>query len=528
VKSGATKGSIAALVIAFCSALLVMVIVMISTGRGAFPLFFDPDGRTTYLRLVVLGAAALAYLASAVMVAGLGGRSGRNFFLFYHLGLALTALGLAAVLFESSFGNLLSWIGRGAQYLGSIFLAVGAVEIAKEGRSRGTRPADFLATLFAGLIDERVRIESDRIRNELEDRASRAAKLSEHDAMLAASVHHSHDAVFLSAPDGRILAANPAACEMFQRSESEIVSLGRAALLDETDVAVTEFLRERERLGFARGILCLRRKDGSTFTGDVSSSIFLAWGGERRTCIFARDISDLVRAQNALEERGRELDAANRRLRDLNDSIFKAREEERRRLAQEINDDLGQRLAASGYYLHSIADSLDESQVELKSTVESLIEGNNETILRLRGLTSSLRLLYDLGLEAALRWLVADFSREKSLSLSLECDFDDLGLGRETGTAAFRIVEESLANVVAHSGAANANVAIRAREDRLYIAVSDDGIGLDERRRAEADSLGLLEIEERVARLNGTFSLSGVSGKGTVVAVELPLSPKEG
>jgi diguanylate cyclase (GGDEF)-like protein/PAS domain S-box-containing protein len=104
---------------------------------------------------------------------------------------------------------------------------------------------------------------------------------------------NSRDAVMFTTPDGRILAANPASCELFGMTEAEIIAAGRAGITDPTDERVMNAVEEREQRGYARAELRMRRKDGSIFVADVSSGVF-EHGGELRSCVIVRDVTERV------------------------------------------------------------------------------------------------------------------------------------------------------------------------------------------------------------------------------------------
>ncbi|MFO7998328.1 MAG: PAS domain S-box protein [Bacteroidales bacterium] len=108
---------------------------------------------------------------------------------------------------------------------------------------------------------------------------------------------HSMDALLLTAPDGQILAANKAACEMFGRSEQEIIDTGRGALVDQTDSRLARLLEEREKNGKAQGELDFVRKDGSRFQGLVSSALFTDKDGNKRSSLVIRDLSPFRKAE---------------------------------------------------------------------------------------------------------------------------------------------------------------------------------------------------------------------------------------
>ncbi len=126
------------------------------------------------------------------------------------------------------------------------------------------------------------------------------ARLRESEALYRALVEYSTDAVLLTAPDGQVLGANPAACRLFGGTEAEICRVGRAGIVDGSDPRLAAFLAERERTGQARGELTHRRLDGSTFLGEVSSVLFRDRDGALRTTMTIRDLTDQRRAEEAL------------------------------------------------------------------------------------------------------------------------------------------------------------------------------------------------------------------------------------
>jgi PAS domain S-box-containing protein len=123
---------------------------------------------------------------------------------------------------------------------------------------------------------------------------------------------NSMDAILLTAPDGRILSANPAACKMFQRTEAEICQAGRTGLVDLNDPRVPVLLEERERTGKARGELTMLRSDGAKFPVELSSSVFMDRNGEKLTSMIIRDITERKRAEDALLESQAHLEEAQR------------------------------------------------------------------------------------------------------------------------------------------------------------------------------------------------------------------------
>jgi PAS domain S-box-containing protein len=122
----------------------------------------------------------------------------------------------------------------------------------------------------------------------------------ERETPLRAVVEHSPDGILLTAPDGRILDANPTACALLGRTEEETCAAGRAGVVVPDDAA-ERLLEERRRTGCARGILTLRRKDGTTFLADLASTVFKSATGELWTSMTFRDVTESERGRRALE-----------------------------------------------------------------------------------------------------------------------------------------------------------------------------------------------------------------------------------
>jgi PAS domain S-box-containing protein len=134
------------------------------------------------------------------------------------------------------------------------------------------------------------------------------ARKQAEEALRASEEHYrslferSLDAVLLTSPDGKILAANPAACQIFGRTEEEICQIGREGIVDPTDPRLPQMLAERARTGQMRGELIHVRKNGEKFPAEIACKVFMDKNGERKTCMIVRDVTERKRAEETLRQ----------------------------------------------------------------------------------------------------------------------------------------------------------------------------------------------------------------------------------
>jgi signal transduction histidine kinase len=212
-------------------------------------------------------------------------------------------------------------------------------------------------------------------------------------------------------------------------------------------------------------------------------------------------------------------------LQRLSAKLITAQEEERRSIARELHDEVGQVLTAIKVELAVAQTAIEASGVSARVLEDARVitEGALQTVRDLSHLLHP-AMLDDLGLAAALDWYFRSVSKRYDLRAEFQHEGMHERLAVETEVAAFRIVQEALTNVVKHARATSCRVALRRQDQRLNLTIEDDGIGFD---LAPADSkerrgLGLVGIRERVAQLRGTFRIERGVTAGTKIVVELP------
>jgi PAS domain S-box-containing protein len=214
-------------------------------------------------------------------------------------------------------------------------------------------------------------------------------------------------------------------------------------------------------------------------------------------------------------------------LRELSIYTEVAREEERKRIAREVHDGLGQTLTVLRMDLDLMRLYCGAQNPELEERVRTMKLEVDKTIKIMRRVTSMLRpTALDLGLVSGLEWLAEEFNRSSGIHcLLVASGCGELKLEDSRATALFRIVQESLNNVVRHAEADTATVSIEMDGDhRLFLEVRDDGKGFDTESKSKADSFGLVGMRERALMLRGTLNIQSAPGGGTSIEVHVPLS----
>lgn len=241
------------------------------------------------------------------------------------------------------------------------------------------------------------------------------------------------------------------------------------------------------------------------------------------------EVVERVRRITAENERlFRQLIDGERRYRGLARAVWKVQEEERRRLARDLHDGLGQTLTALKTQLERLAQRPEEMpaavRVRLADSVELARVALNET----RELSRLLRppVLDDLGLLPALSWLARMLEEQAGLAVALRSEGLERRLDPDLETLIFRLAQEALTNVLKHAQAGRAELEVARHDHRLWLRVSDRGLGFDAAAAAgeEPTGSGLRGMRDRVELFGGRFGVRSAPGEGTVVEIDIPLA----
>jgi signal transduction histidine kinase len=267
----------------------------------------------------------------------------------------------------------------------------------------------------------------------------------------------------------------------------------------------------------------------------VFSGLIIALGGaNRRSLSKSRWAEEQLRQahdelEQKVQERTADLNTANENLRELSGRLQQLRDDERRRIARELHDSVGQLLAALGMNIAVVqrqADKLDAVGARAVSENAAMVEQISREIRTISYLLHP-PLLDAAGLASALRWYVDGFSERSKIKVDLQIPNEFRRMSDELEIAIFRMVQECLTNIHRHSGGTSA--AIRAHEDndQIFIEVRDQGKGIPLDKQAQLSSsgrtgVGFRGMRERLRQLGGTLEIRS-DGAGTVVIARVPL-----
>jgi len=259
----------------------------------------------------------------------------------------------------------------------------------------------------------------------------------------------------------------------------------------------------------------------------VSASVIFM--GETRS----RENRKLRRAQGELEERVQqrtaELDAANRGLRDLTARLLQSQDDERRRIARELHDSIGQLLAGVTMNLSAVRADIEQLFKTANTLMDSeaLVQEMNREVRTISHLLHP-PLLDEAGLAFALKWYVDGFTERSGIKVELEFPDNFERLSQESETTIFRMVQECLTNIHRHSKSPTAKIRILRSASDVRVEVEDNGQGISPEKQHQMASfgspgVGVRGMRERLRQLGGNLAIDS-NGKGTTVTATLPIA----
>jgi PAS domain S-box-containing protein len=329
--------------------------------------------------------------------------------------------------------------------------------------------------------------------------------------------------LILNADTGKIDDVNPFLTDMLGYTREQLLGnkLWEIGPFKDSKASKAEF-RELQREAYVRyDDLPLETSDGRSMNVEFVSNVYQVNGGKVIQCNI-RDVTKRKQAEGRLKESRRRLQVLSRRL-------VEVQETERRRLARELHDEIGQALTVIEMNVQSLLASpgTDALAPRLKQSLE-VVERVQEQV---HDLSLNLRpsMLDDLGLEPALRWCTERQAALAGLQAEVRADPLEQRLDPMIETECFRIAQEALTNVVKHARARTVTVELTKNDEdgQLHLSVRDDGVGFDvanlREQAVRGASLGLLSMEERATLAGGGLECDSIPGQGTEVHAWFPL-----
>jgi len=478
---------------------------------GILPPFFIPgDGSTFISNLFTVVTITLLLFSSAIYLMA-HYQNGIEFFFWYALAILLLATGLFVQDLAPP-SSIFAWSGRIMQYTGGIYFLISTLSALRDAREKKTGIEKVVAGFFRDLR-----------------------------AYYELLIKVSGDAIIATDGDGRIIQWNPAAEKMFgwQPAEAQGLSVNQLFFNQsgqylQKKIADLKLAGDGSHFTETCGEMLAQRRSGELFPVSIAFSARKT-GEDWIIVMVIHDITDLKQAQEALmkanesleikvKERTAELEKLNAQLRDLTSKLAIAEEEERKRIATELHDNVGQMLALVNLKLDALLPkSPSELQKEMEDVLSILQKLNSET----RSLMFQLSppVLYDFGLEPAVEELAVLLEQQRDILITIDWNGQPVPLEQEIKIILFQVIRELLWNIIKHSRASRAQVSFRHNEE-FEVIVQDNGVGfkVDQLNTGKsARSFGLLQIRERLRNIGGSIEIESAAGRGTTVKLHLPL-----
>jgi PAS domain S-box-containing protein len=358
---------------------------------------------------------------------------------------------------------------------------------------------------------------------EIEHRTRVEAALRESEQGYRLLVEKQVDLIAKLDTSGCLLFVSSSYCITLGKPQEELLGKKYLSLIDEDERAnVSEAILKTYEPPFSAYV------EASTSTHHGSR--WYAWvftamldKDESVTAILAvgRDISDLKQAELALKD-------SKKKLQVLYSHFIMAQEEERKRIASDLHDDLGQTLAVLKLRIQSIQKKLPEENTELFRECEETLSYINEIIEHVRRLSHDLSpaALDDLGLVEALKSLAQEFVRHSHLKLTLEMEDIDNLFSAASAVILYRVFQEVFTNIEKHSEANHLKIEVKKYWNQVHFLIEDDGKGFDmgklEYKSPYESGLGFSSINERISILGGKFNVKSRPGIGTTISFAVP------
>ncbi len=246
--------------------------------------------------------------------------------------------------------------------------------------------------------------------------------------------------------------------------------------------------------------------------------------------IHGRDVTDRIESEKKKEQLSRDLRTSRDRLRNLTGRMDEVREDERKRLARELHDEVGQTLVAMRMDLAQVEKELPAGLEPISGRLHQMISVAQDSVDLVNRMSTELRspILDVLGLEAAVESEIWEYNRRWGAEIEVEIDLGGLSVNAQRDMAVYRVLKESLSNVRRHAEASRISVSLRVAGEAVVLQVLDNGIGITDEQVQDPRAFGLIGMQERIQRVGGSIKIARRLEGGTRVIVEVPIASEYG
>jgi signal transduction histidine kinase/ABC-type amino acid transport substrate-binding protein len=318
--------------------------------------------------------------------------------------------------------------------------------------------------------------------------------------------------------ENKIIALSTEAANILGVSETKTMSRIEYAqlIVGEDRKRYIEAIDEALRTGLLNVEYRIKVNDSVKWVKEVSELVFGNSGEFLSASTTIQDISEFKRQQDDLIEHQEEL-------RDLTSKLLSVQEEERKRVARELHDDLSQRLAVLSIdlgALHNQTES-EDAKLRIRKVKQDIVSVAEDTHSLSRRLHPSI--IDDLGLIEALRSEIDSYQRREEIKVEFFSTMQTLSLDKDVELVIFRVVQEALRNVAKYSEASMVKISLASIHGSLFLQIQDDGMGFDVEAARKAPGLGLKSMMERARLINAEFNISSEENHGVNIELQIPL-----
>ena len=327
--------------------------------------------------------------------------------------------------------------------------------------------------------------------------------------------------LIIDSESGQIKAANDSARKFYGYENLESMSIHEINQLpiEEVQREMQYAYQKNKNLFYFRH----RLANGEIRNVEVHSTP-LEIDGTKSLFSIIHDITERLRAEEALRQSEEKFKKSRNQLRKLSVHQQEMLEKERSYIARQIHDELGQNLTAIHMGLAIMRKYITRKDRQLFSKVQELSHITQATLSRIKKLSTELRpqLIDDMGLIAAIEWHTGNFEKSTNITCKTELIIEETDIPKEMAIHIFRILQEGLTNVYKHAEADSVTITLKKADNSIHLIIKDDGKGICEENFQKTSSFGIQGIEERARLMNGTLTLCE-NNPGTMVHVEIPL-----